>query len=68
MKYRIVSSVYKGGGVLSSHRTLGGAERAIRKEDAAIRHLNRFGGTYYHDCWIEECVEGEWRPLSPEKV
>ena len=53
IKYVVASKIYQGGGILSRHRTLKGAERAIAKEDAAIKRLNRNGGTYYHDCRIE---------------
>ena len=56
-KYRVTSRVYMGG-VLSTHRTKSGAERFVRKQDAAIRHLNRFGGSSYHDCEIEESSDG----------
>ncbi len=57
-KYLVISRVYMGGGVQSTHRTLRGAQRAIRRHDAVIRHLNRFGGSSYHDCQIEEWVDG----------
>ena len=65
-KYRVTSSVYMGGGTLSTHRTLSGAERFVRKQDAAIRHLNRHGGTSYHDCRIEEWdTDSEtWEPVG----
>lgn len=60
VKYRVRSRVYMGGGTLSTHRTLAAAERFIREQDAAIRHLNRHGGTSYHDCRIEEWTGSEW--------
>jgi hypothetical protein len=50
--YLVVSKVWMGGGVQSRHRTLQGAERAIKKADSAVRSLNRNGGTAYHDCRI----------------
>jgi hypothetical protein len=62
--YRITSRVYQGGGTLSRHTTLTGAKRAMAKHDAAIRHLNRNGGTSYHDCQIEENVDGQWSPVE----
>ena len=63
--YRITSDIYCGGGVLSTHRTLSGASRAIRKHDAAIDRLNRHGGRAYHDCEIEELqADGSWRTVG----
>jgi hypothetical protein len=58
--YRITSRVYQGGGTQSTHRTLSGAERAMKRHDAAIRYLNRNGGSSYHDCRIEVIEDGRW--------
>lgn len=61
--YRITSRIYQGGGTQSTHRTLSGAERAMKKHDATIRHLNRHGGSSYHDCRIETIEGGRWVEL-----
>lgn len=64
-QYRVVSSAWMGGGTQSTHRTLSGALRAIKQADQAVRHLNRNGGQSYHDCRVEESVDGgrTWRPV-----
>lgn len=67
IQYRIVSRCYMGGGELSTHYTLSGAERALRKHDAAISELNRHGGTSYHDCRIEELVDGDWQAIGGDE-
>ena len=50
--YLIVSRIYMGGGTLSEHRTLAGAKKAMARHDRAVKHLNRFGGSTYHDARI----------------
>lgn len=57
--YEIRSKVFQGGGILSRHRTLEGAERKMKEHDRAIRRLNRNGGQYYHDCTIYHAETGQ---------
>jgi hypothetical protein len=60
-RYRVVSVIYQGGGVLSRHRTLEGANEAIRRHGRDVRRMNRHGGSYYHDCRVETWTPQGWQ-------
>lgn len=66
MAYRITSKVYMGGGTLSTHRTLSGAQRQMRRHRDDVRRLNKNGGTSYHDCRIEEFIDGKWSAVQSD--
>ncbi len=64
--YRVKSTIYQGGGVLSRHRTLDGAREAIRRHDRDVKRLNRHGGSYYHDCLVECWTpKAGWQAADP---